>query len=93
MSHVIPPLYVIVYRIDKGKTSFHSKQQLDIYSDGYAVEISHLGSGMLLMIQGYRNRVPKQTAKIYVQQACQSSKIITHKPWTTVVASYNFSCS
>ena len=40
-------LHVIVYRIDdKGKTVFHSKQQLDIYSDGYAVEISHFGSGM-----------------------------------------------
>ena len=51
MSHVMPSVHVIVYRIDnKGKASFHSKQQLDIYSDGYAVEISHFGSGLL-----YRN--------------------------------------
>ena len=43
----MPSLHVIVCRIDdKGKTVFHSKQQLDIYSDGYAVEISHFGSGM-----------------------------------------------
>ena len=40
-------LCVIVCRIDnKGKSSSHSRQQLDIYSDGYAVEISHFGSGV-----------------------------------------------
>ena len=48
------PPNMCVYRIDnKGKTSFHSKQQLDIYSDGYAVEISHLGSGMCARCLGH----------------------------------------
>ena len=45
-------LCVIVCRIDnKGKSSFHSKQQLDIYSDGYAVEISHFGSGVHIVLK------------------------------------------